>query len=267
VAAGHSSSRVLPDGRSIKSGGNVAYIDASHLEAYQTDSQIERGVNRGIAEFERTLMRQGYLPLLAPDVRPERLERCGLFISIGPAREFSSAEGAAVREFVHGGGTFLCMVGGEESQPIAPLLADFGFTVPHSPVPPGEETRKVAPLGSFRQTFCRDSANRFVQFYAGWPIEFDASTVQPWVVWSDRKNDLPIVLHRSEGAGAVFVIGDTHFAANENLQTPEGAVADNITFWRWLLTRLPGQKPWDPPAATSAESSGGAKKVGQRNKE
>ena len=56
-------------------------------------------------------MRHGYLPLLAPDVTPERLERCGLFVSIGPAREFSSAERDAVKQFVHGGGTFLCMVG------------------------------------------------------------------------------------------------------------------------------------------------------------
>ncbi|MFZ1934514.1 MAG: DUF4350 domain-containing protein [Thermoguttaceae bacterium] len=266
VTAGHSSSRVLPDWRSIKSGGNVAYIDASHLEAYQSDSQIERGVNHGIAEFERTLMRQGYLPLLAPDVTPERLERCRLFVSIAPSREFSSAELAAVKQFVHGGGTFLCMVGGEESRSIAPLLADFGFTVPHSPVLPAETAREFPPLGSFRQTFSESTNNRYVQFYAGWPIDADGSAVQPWIYWSDRNTELPIVVYHPDGSGGVFVIGDTHFAANENLQTPDGAVADNIAFWRWLLTRLPGQKPWDPPAATSAESSSGSKKDAGRTK-
>ncbi len=66
VAASYSASRVLPDGRSIKSGGNIAYIDASHAEAYQSDSQIEHGVNHGIAEFERTLMRQGYSAAVGP---------------------------------------------------------------------------------------------------------------------------------------------------------------------------------------------------------
>jgi hypothetical protein len=263
-------SRVLPDGRSIKSGGNIAYIDASHLEAYQSSSRIKRGPtdaqgdqerenDHGIAEFERTLMRSGYLPLLAPDVTPERLDRCGLFVSIGPARDFSAAEREAMKRFVHGGGTFLCMAGAEESRPIAPLLTDFGFTISHSPVPPGDEAREVAPLGSFRQVFGKNGGNRFVQFYAGWPIESEGSTAVPWVVWSDRKDDLPVVVQRSEGAGAVIVIGDTHCAANGNFQTSEGAAADNACFWRWLLSRLPGQKPWDPPAAASSETSGGLK--------
>jgi hypothetical protein len=272
TAVNYWSGHVLPDGHSITSGNihNVAYVDASHLEAYQSESQTERGASRGrgIAEFMRTLMRQGYLPLLAPDVTPERIKRCGLFISIGPASEFTAAECDAVKQFVNAGGTFVCMVGGEESRPIAPLLAEFGFKVPHSPAPPGEDAREVAPLSGFQQVFGERSANRHVQFYAGWPIECDASGAEPWVLWSDGKNDLPIVVRRSVGAGAVVVICDTHFAANENYQSLEGTPADNISFWRWLLTRMPGQKPWNPPGgavgttagdSSEAESRGAAK--------
>jgi len=258
TAVGCWSGRVLPDGRSITSSNvsNIAYIDASHLEAYQSDSQINRGVNRGIAEFMRTLMRQGYLPLLAPDVTSERLERCGLLISIGPAREFSPVECEAVKQFVSAGGTFLCMVGAEQSRASAPMLAEFGFIVPHSPVPPSEDAHEPAPLSAFRQVFAKNGGNRYVQPYAGWPVECAASGIDKWVVWSDDKNDLPIVVGCSEGAGSCVVIGDTHFAANENLQTLEGTVADNILFWRWLLTRaVPRQKPWNPPAGANAESS------------
>jgi len=261
TAASYWSGRVLPDGHSIASGGvsNIAYIDASHLDAYQSDSQINRGVNLGIAELMRTLMRQGYLPLLAPDVTPERLERCGLLVSIAPAHGFSPAERDAVRKFVSAGGTFLCMVGAEQSRPSAPLLAEFGFEVPHSPAPPGEDATESAPLGAFQQVFAENGANRHVQFYAGWPVECAPSGVDKWVVWSDGKNDLPIVVGHSEGAGAFVVIGDTHFAANENLQTPEGKAADNILFWRWLLTRVVrGQKPWSPSAGANADSSGGS---------
>jgi hypothetical protein len=260
------SGRVLPDGRANPSGSahNIAYIDASHMEAYQSDSQIEQGVNRGVAEFARTLMRQGYLPLLAPDITPERLERCGLFVSIGPAREFSPAEREAVKQFVHGGGTFLCMVGAEQSRPIAPLLAEFGFEVPHSPVPPGEDAKEPKPLGAFRQIFPDGDKNRYVQFYAGWPVECDPTGVDKWVVWSDGKNDLPVVVSRAEGAGAYVAIGDTHFAANENMQNADGTVADNIRFWRWLLSGVArGQKLSNPPTGNNADSSRGSNDDGE----
>ena len=50
TAAGYWSGRVLPDGRRIKSDvGNIAYIDASHLEAYQQRLAVEHGANHGIA--------------------------------------------------------------------------------------------------------------------------------------------------------------------------------------------------------------------------
>ena len=52
-----------------------------------------------LPDLLRTLMRQGYLPLLAPDLTEERLERAGLLISIAPAREFSPAERRADRRF------------------------------------------------------------------------------------------------------------------------------------------------------------------------
>ncbi len=101
----------------------------------------------------RTLMRQGYLPLLAPELTAERLERAGLLISIAPAREFSDRERSIVHQFVTGGGTFICMVGAEEARASAPLLAEFNFTVPRSPVPPGNEAREPEPLGFVEQVF------------------------------------------------------------------------------------------------------------------
>ena len=66
TAAGYWSGRVLPDGRAraAHSFNNIAYIDASHLEAYSSDLWA----NHGIAGLMRTLMRQGYLPLLATEL-------------------------------------------------------------------------------------------------------------------------------------------------------------------------------------------------------
>lgn len=262
VAASDSASRVLPDGRLVKSGGNIACIDASHLEAYQSDSQTERGVNHGIVDFERTLMRQGYLPLLTADVTPERLAGCGLFVSIGPAREFSWAERDVVKQFVHNGGTFLCLVGAQESQPIAPLVADFGFKVPHSPVAPGDTTHEPAPLGP--KTTRVGQGDQQYQFNAAWPIECDQDGAEKLSVWSDGKEEQSIIVARRENAGSVVVVGDTHFAGNECFQV-EGQVApDKIVFWRWLLSRtIPGQKPWEPAAGANTTASGDSQQGGE----
>lgn len=256
TAADYWSARVLPDGRTDAPGGtnNVAYIDASHLGAYDADSSINGGVNHGVAELLRTLMRQGYLPLLAPDLSPERLERAGLAISIAPARRFSPAERAAVRQFVESGGAFLCLAGAEESRPSASLLAEFGFKVSPSPVAP-DETFEPEPLGAFQQLFGKDGVNRYVRFYAGWPVESTSDDgFEKLVIWSDGKVDLPIAASRSVQAGSFVVVGDTYFAANENLETPKNEFSDNIRFWRWLLGRVvPGQKKWEPPPASDAE--------------
>ncbi len=63
----------------------------------------------------------------------------------------------------------------------------------------------------------------------------------------------------------MVVIADTYFASNENLETAENSVPDNIYFWRWLLSRVvTGQKPWNPPPNT--EKAGPAKS-GAANKD
>ncbi len=247
------SGRVLPDGRPAESEGaagaarnagrnNVAYIDASHLESYGGDSG-DLTIPHGIAGLVRVLMRQGYLPLLASDLSPERLARCGLLISIAPAREFSRAERAAIQQFVHAGGTFACLAGAEDVRASKRLLADFHFKVPPSPVPPDESAHEPEPLRNFQQLFDDSAGKQYVEFYAGWPVEGAAAGFEKWVVWSDGKNERTVVARRAEGAGAIVVIADTHFADNENLETIRRTLPDNIRFWRWLLgNAMPGQK-------------------------
>ncbi|MEN6452075.1 MAG: DUF4350 domain-containing protein, partial [Thermoguttaceae bacterium] len=257
------SARALPDGRRHGGGfNNVAYIDASHLESYES-SPDDRRSERGVAGLARTLMRHGYLPLLASDLTPERLRGAGLLISIGPAREFSAGERTAVKRFVEDGGTMICLVGAEEARPSAPLLADFGLKVSPSPVPACEDATEPEPLGAFRQIFADAAGKRYVDFYAGWPVEESQpsksaelegqavagySNAMSWVLWSDGKTDRPIVVSRSLGSGQFVVIGDTHFADNENLEAAVDSLPNNIRFWRWLLSRVvSGQKEWNPP--------------------
>ena len=203
------------------------------------------------------------MPLLAPDLTEERLERAGLLISIAPARGFSPAEHRTIDNFLGAGGTLICMVGAEESRPSDQLLAGFDFQVPPSPVPPGDNAREPAPRGAFQQLFGNSSDTRYVQFYAGWPLNCTASDAKEWIVWSDGTNDEPIVVSHSKAGGTVVVIADTYFASNENLEMAEASVPDNIRFWRWLLSRVVvGQEEWNPPPAAKAGSAKGRPRGG-----
>jgi hypothetical protein len=166
-------------------------------------------------------------------------------IVIGPARPFSAVEREAVKQFVQGGGTLLCLVGALEARGSESLLTDFGFRVPHSPVPPGDNAVEPWPLGNCTGMF--NGGTWQAPFYAAWPVECRGDAEQ---LVFEKKSKAAIVVARVEGQGKVVVVGDTQFAANANhLKTGQ----DMAPFWRWLLSRImAGQQPWEPSAATPA---------------
>ena len=219
TAAGHWSGRVLPDGRPRSPGGfnNVAYVDASHLEAFNSDLWTEHG----IAALMRTLMRQGYLPLLAPDLTSDRIGRAGLLISMAPSREFSSTEHGVIDDFLAGGGTFICMVGAEEARPSAELLGEFELHVPPSPVPPGESAREPYPLGDGYGLM--EGGKWHDWFYAVWPVESGEADAQRMAYWDDGTTEWPVAFSRSNEGGTVVVLGDTYFASNQNVDMDKNA--------------------------------------------
>ena len=69
------------------------------------------------------------------------------------------------------------------------------------------------------------------------------------IAWSDGKQHHAVVVGQPVTHGVVAVIGATHFAVNENLESLNDSLPDNIRFWRWLLSRVVvGRREWDPPA-------------------
>jgi len=250
-AFSHLSMRVLPDGRQHTPYNNVAYIDASHMEAYS-----DHGWGyEGIAGLALTLMRNGYQPFLLPKLTKERLERAGMLISIAPARPFSNGEQAAVHRFVERGGIFICTVGAGRAGPVQPLLEQFGLHVPGSPVRPGENDIEPKPMSFFPIRYRTDRNTEsygLVYFYTGWPIECPESAVL-----LRGTDDLPVASWHQVGKGKVVLIGDTAFAMNKNLEYVGGEPFfgrhDNAHFWRWLITHLTDQEDWIPPPADRAE--------------
>ena len=232
-----SSATILPDGRT-SSGNYLACVDASHLDAYSGDDWQPDG----IAGLRLMLMRNGYLPIVVPRLAEAQLGRAGLLISIAPSRGFSAPEREAVRRFVRRGGVWIVMAGADRAGPVGPLLAQFGVTIPRSPLAAGESGEEPLPMGGYRAAYGEeDKRRREVYFQAGWPVECSAERAEVLVAGFDG---LPAVVAVGVENGTVVVIGDSEFGLNRNLDAPDGDLAegarDNARFWQWLLTRVKG---------------------------
>ena len=255
---GHLSTEVLPDGRQHAPFNNVAYIDASHLEAYADGGW---GFD-GVAGLALTLMRNGYQPFLLPEVTGRRLQRAGMLISIAPARPFSAGERATVRQFVERGGIFIATAGAEKAGPIQPLLDEFDLRVPRSPVRPTGKDREPDPMGHLTTLYRPPGADydAGMLLYTGWPIECDPS--QRVVLGFENR---PLVALAEVDDGNVVLVGDTAFAMNKNLEYVGGQSFygrhDNAHFWRWLITRLTPQDDWLPPAKARSNAEPAAEEA------
>ncbi|MFO7901775.1 MAG: DUF4350 domain-containing protein, partial [Pirellulaceae bacterium] len=268
--------RVLPDGGKVvhseeDAAGNgiqqVAYIDQSHLEAYDFEDWGFNAVN-GLA---LNLMRNGYLPLTLSRLTPERLAGAELFISIGPSKEFTVEERETLKSFVQRGGILICMVGGEDAAPSASLLSEFGLNVPASPVPTDGDWPEPEPFGRGKAFYLEvenaegESYQAAVRLHAAWPVESTDGRAeviaygqnQLRVVESDTV--LPVILARGFGKGTVVLIGDTDFAMNKNLEyitgEPFAGGHENAHFWRWLITRITDRPQWIPPPPENNEAT------------
>ncbi len=245
AVADDAAARVVPEGRATSS-HPIAYIDASHLEAYSRDASHDLGLNG----LERTLVRAGYLPLYLPKVTAERLEAAAMLVSIAPARDFSADERKTVAAFVEQGGVLIAMAGAEHARATNGLVEQFGFRVPPSPLGPQVVTPEPRPEGVFFSRYLvLDDYEPAMWHHAAWPVESTGSNTD--VLKRDLAGKATIVA-RAVGNGAVIVIGDTYFATNQNLEWgPRSSTTENITFWRWMLARTVGPEPWLPskPAA------------------
>ena len=252
----------LPDGRP-KEPNNLAYIDASHLEAYSEEALRDDGT----MGLELTLMRNGFLTLSLAEFDAEALARAGLLVSIAPSRPFSRSERRTVRDFVAGGGVFICTAGYDASEAVAPLLAEFGLRIGH-PLGPDHEP---PPLGHFKSPYVTvDGRMHHVRFHAAWPVAEDPSgLIQPpdgqageVQVYAYGRKDTAVILGRRYGKGRVIVVGDTGFAMNKNLEHVDGSpfegMRENADFWRWFLPVVTDRPRWMPPGPQAPAPKGGA---------
>jgi hypothetical protein len=253
TARSHDARELLPDGR-LKVPNNLAYIDASHLEAYSRESWR----NDGTMGLALTLMRNGYLTLTLPEFTPERLSRARLLVSIAPARPFSEKEREAVLEFVRSGGIFIYTAGHQRWEPSRELLSELGFKIGAQAWRGAKPMGGPDPLGHFKSPFFNGGDYMaYVRYHAAWPIYCDDPDA---LVVSYGPEEKPLIAVRRLGDGLVAVVGDTCFAMNKNLEMESGepfeGLRENAVFWRWFLALLGEGEPWYPPRPESDPVTG-----------
>jgi hypothetical protein len=204
------------------------------------------------------------------DLDADRLQRAGVLISVAPGRKFTAKERQAVRNFIEGGGIFICTVGWPEARGSHELLADLGLYVGGiGAATTGQPEPKT--FGHFKAPYFNGGDYMaYVRFHAAWNVESSDPQARP-IAYGPRdpkgpsdQPDPTVILMRRIGRGKAVVVADTHFAPNKNLEREGGqpfeGMRENADFWRWFLDYLNDQPAWTPPkpkpAPPAAETQG-----------
>jgi len=192
----------------------TANIDISHIERCSMDPLSTDSIDG----FEANLMRNGYIPLLLKEFKPERVRDSKILAVIAPSKPFTTAEISTIRDFVRKGGLLIVSAGWEESEAVTPLLEEFGMRVEN------------VPLGKVVS-----SAQGGADLWEAWPVGLDKKDnvkvlASAW--------DYPVIVFSRQGKGGVLAVGDSYFFLNKNLEQIYDYNEDNIFFIKGFFERL-----------------------------
>ena len=189
-----------------------AVLDVSHgqqcdLRWWQDDSI--GGVILG-------MFRNGLWPRIAVDGL--RLEGQELAVLFAPGKPIEGAELDRLLSFMEEGGVVLCTAGHDSGDHSRELLEQFGFHLSDAPLGPAEGEAFGEP----------------VHFQCAYPIDGAPSSFHPVAHAYDR----PVAGWTPIGEGAFFLISDSRFFQNPNLEDKEVFVPDNVAFFAALIDHL-----------------------------
>lgn len=189
-----------------------AVIDLSHFEAAGRwrggDSMDGLALN---------LQRNGYACFAMTDYDPALVRGADVLVVPAPLAPIGRTELEAIDACVRARGLLIITAGSERPAGSFGLLRYYGFSL------------GAAPLGQATSQW----EGHAVHFWSAWPVETrpGLKTEVIAAVWGH-----PIVVHRSEGAGGVIVVGDASFLLNKTLEDIQTFNEPNILFLRQLLT-------------------------------
>ena len=193
--------------------GRIAYIDWAHLERFDIYG------DEGQWSLSYNLMRNGYLPFVHRKFSENALDKAQLFISIAPAKSFSTKELNIIDNYIKKGGVVIWTVGHEEKEASSRLLNKYGLDIDNVPLGPVPKTE----------------TDKGIKFVEAWPIIFqDKNDTQVLcTAW-----DFPAIVAKEIGNGKLILIADSYFLLSQNLEQDYSYYEENINFLKSLLENL-----------------------------
>ena len=195
----------------LSSNAKIAYIDKSHLERFNLDQWNQNGL--GGTGF--CFIRNGYLPLQLNRFNEEQIIQSKVLFIVSPAKPFSKKEIVFVDNYMKQGGYVILSCGWDESNSVKTLLKKFNLSVLNLPLGKLESNQNSAML----------------------------SLPNAWSVYSNdnqyeilsKSSGYPVAVFKKIGIGGIFLIGDSKFFLNNNIEDLYTYNINNILFFKKVL--------------------------------
>lgn len=194
----------------------IALLDFSHGERFD----LMGWENESIGGLILNTMRDGYFPVILRGFDPNLLKKANCIFVISPTRNFRKGELDQLQNFLEKGGYLFLSVGWEEKEGSQNILKNFNLDM------------KNIPLGRTRVKINGD----IVQIMEGWPV-FDLDNSSETIL---KAFGYPVIIFKKVKKGGIFLIGDSKFFLNPNLEALEKFNIGNIIFLKSLLERREG---------------------------
>jgi len=163
-------------------------------------------------------MRNGYFPLLLDQFDEERIAKSKILLFVSPAKPFTEREIEILKKYIEQGGYIILSCGWEESNSVKTLTEVFHVSVANIPLGKLESYQNSAMLSipNAWSVNSNDGHDEVLSLSSGYPI---------------------IILKRIH-KGGLFLIGDSKFLLNFNIEGIYSYNINNILFLRSLLQKI-----------------------------
>lgn len=196
----------------------LAIINASNMERFSLD----QWKGNGYGGLTYNLMRADYIPILNASEISENINDSKMLVLIAPAKPFKHSEILILDNYVRNGGFLIITSGWEESYGSDKLLENFGLSIEN------------IPLGKIDS----DQNKNNISFTKAWAL---SSSDENYNILCEVWN-YPIIIFKSIGKGGIFLIGDSEFLLNDNLEGMESYNRQNILFFKQMIEKYTNEK-------------------------
>lgn len=228
----------LADTHEVLRPSQVAWIDLSHGARVDFAST---GKNP-ISALTTNLMRAGFTVRLLESFDLDELEPGDVLLLLAPVVEYSTHEVREIEAFADRGGGVIAAAGARHEKSIARLLDRFSLGVGDTPVGPVPFERSAERVALA------------VEYVEAWPVLLESESDRVGALVHDRNLDrsdpardldvygffrgVPLAVLRRKGKGGLFLVADSYFFSDENLEGSGQPRLPNVYLLRRVLSDL-----------------------------